>query len=149
MKKILITLGLISLTFMVFPSFYFVQAGGWDASNEGASCENGVELNTDIGQYIGGAAKDGCIEPSKMDQGQGATLFGNTVAGLGKFLVQILVLVAFGLVILGWVMIASSGAYEEWYAKGKAMVMKAIIGLILLWLMGTILYWLNPNFFKI
>ena len=139
MRKILITLGLISLTFIVFPSFSFVQA---------ESCEKWVELNTDIGKYIGWAAENGCITPDEM-KSEWPKLFGNTVAGLGKFLVQVLVLVAFGLVILGWVMIASSGAYEEWYAKGKAMVMKAIIGLILLGLMGTILYWLNPNFFKI
>ena len=106
----------------------------WDAST------NCIQLNTDIGEQLW---IWNCVSVDK-----GAEAFANTTAGLGKLLVKIIVLVAFGLIVVWGVLIASSGAYEEGYSKGKWLIMKAIIGIILLGLMGTILYMLNPNFFK-
>ncbi len=141
MKRFLVSVGLL-LVLLGGVSFWYDDMWGGGGSND--SCK-WVELNTDIWNYVG--IEDGCISTEEMEEW--ASLFGNTIAGIGKFIVQILVLVAFWLVIFGGVMIASSGAYEEWYTKGKAMIMKAIVGIILLGLMGTILYWLNPNFFKI
>ena len=136
MKKFLLLVMLLGVSLIGVSFWQWNGTSNW-------SCD-WVELNTDIWNYVG--IEDGCINKSEMEEG--ASLFGKTIAGIGKFVVQILVLVAFWLVIFGGVMIASSGAYEEGYTKGKAMIMKAIVGIILLWLMGTILYWLNPNFFK-
>ncbi len=146
MKRFLISVGLLLVLLVSIPFWVVLAETAGSSSSSSNSCK-WVELNTDIWNYVG--IKNGCISIEEMEMKKWASLFGNTLAGLGKFIVQILVLVAFWLVIFGGVMIASSGAYEEWYTKGKAMIMKAIVGIILLGLMGTILYWLNPNFFKI
>lgn len=64
-----------------------------------------------------------------------------------KFLSGIIIGVVVVVIILGGITIATAGAEEENFTKGKEMIIKALVGMVLWFLASLILYTINPTFF--
>lgn len=73
--------------------------------------------------------------------------FGQCFQELYNLGVQVAVALAFLMLIIGGVEYMLSGTVQG-KLRGKKRIADAIIGLVILFLSGTVLYWINPNIFK-
>lgn len=115
-------------------SFGFV-----DTAN--AECENGIELNTDV-PFVGDCISfdDSGTKPEEA--------FPTLMWAVIKITFTALLITGFLLIIVWWVMMAASGAEQSLFNKGKELVIKVVIWVILLGTSWVILHVINPNFFK-
>lgn len=111
-------------------------------------CNCGTKLNTSI-PFIGR-----CIMYKKTNNTNqwwtdtvsinALNAFPVLMGSLMKILMSLILLVAFGSLIVAGVMMTVPDQYES----GKKLIWKVVYAIALLWLSGTILYLINPNFFK-
>ena len=121
-------------------------------NNKCESCKDpwvccGVKLNTNV-PFIGKCIRlwsDADTEDTTVVTE--ATAFPRLMWGLTKIMTTIILLVCFGGILVGGVMIASSGGEVKRATEGKALIGKVIIAIALLWTSGIILKLINPNFF--
>lgn len=122
-------------------SFTFAQSGRdmWrDSVNANDWCRDAqVKLNTDV-PFVGK-----CIP--KWDS---TSTFVLLMWGLSKLLMTIILIAWFFMIVLGWVFITMWWASQKMSSQWKALIMKVVIWIILIWASGIILNIVNPNFFK-
>lgn len=109
----------------------------WLCTDDKVCC--GVKLNTKI-PFIGD-----CIESSTQATGSvitETTAFPILVSAMVKLLISVILIVAFILIIVAGIMIATNN--PKW---GKDMIVKVAIWLAILGASGVILRLINPNFF--
>ena len=75
------------------------------------------------------------------------TAFPRLMLWLTKILVTVILLASFLAIIVAGVMMAASGAKEEWYSQWTKIIGSVIAALALLGASGVILRLINPNFF--
>lgn len=126
-----------------------------DVKRDGNACVSctapgvccGVELNTNV-PFVGK-----CIRlwnqasSSETNTVTETTAFPRLMWWLTKILTTIILLVSFGWIIVGGVMIASSGGDSGRAKTGKELIGKIIMAIAILWASGIILHLINPNFF--
>jgi hypothetical protein len=110
------------------------------------TCNCGIKLNTNI-PFIGR-----CIMNEKTNKtwqnGEKTTVnplsaFPILMGALIKFLMSIIMIVCFSSLIIWWFMMTIPDEYDT----GKWIVKKVMRTIVSLWLLWTILYLINPNFF--
>lgn len=75
------------------------------------------------------------------------TAFPRLMWALTKIMTTFLLLICFGGILVGWVMVAASGWDSKLASQGKGLIGKVIIAIAVLWASGIILHLINPNFF--
>lgn len=99
----------------------------------------GIPLNTSI-PFIGN-----CLAKSDWSTNDTAALnaFPSIISAISRMLVTVILLVGFIMIVVGGVQWASGDA-----KSGKDKITKVAIGFAILGMMGAILRFINPNFFK-
>lgn len=77
----------------------------------------------------------------------GLELFGNYVVMIYRYAASILGVIAVLIIVAGGIMISMGGASNEMVNTAKELMMKAVVSLILLFLIGLILKTVNPGFY--
>ncbi|MBS8122335.1 hypothetical protein [Candidatus Vampirococcus lugosii] len=113
------------------------DGGGGDTGDGGGGECDGIELNTNV-PFI-----RKCLEKENAD-----TAFPKLMGGLSKIVITFTLVIAFLMVVAGGVLITMSGADQSNFSKGKELIIKVIVGIVLLGSSGVILYMINPNFFS-
>lgn len=108
-------------------------------------CNCGVKLNTPI-PFVGSCIMFDNHNTSSEDGTTtvtGTTAFPVLMGAVMRILVGVILVVWFWMIVAGWFMMTVPGQYD----KGKKLIFKVIQAIIALWLLGAILYLINPNFF--
>ncbi|MFA5747816.1 MAG: hypothetical protein WC872_01750 [Candidatus Absconditabacterales bacterium] len=104
----------------------------------------GIKLNTNV-PFIGN-----CIELSSQNPKSNineSTAFPILMGGLTKILITVILVVCFGVIIVGGVMISTGGASQENVTQGRKLIMGVVKAIAILGAIGVILRLINPNFF--
>ncbi len=141
------------LIFFMFFSFVF----SWTLAAEGGNTtssnnENCVKLNTSI-PWIGNKIcmwdeDKGYDAENNQTSVNAESAFPRLMGALTKIVVSLIIAVGFLMIVVWWVMIASSWADQSLYWKWKDLILKVAIWIALLGLSWVILHMINPNFFK-
>ncbi len=107
--------------------------------------EDGIDicskLNTNIPYLCDGNGGGDKVKPGEA--------FSVLIWWMSKLLVAFIMVFSFLLLVAWGILITMSGADQSLYAKGKSLIIKVVVGIILLGLAGLILHLINPNFFKL
>ncbi|MEF2175765.1 MAG: hypothetical protein V3575_04810 [Candidatus Absconditabacteria bacterium] len=150
MKKLLIGI----LGFQLFVGCFSLVLAQDAATPQPSSTQNGdsnnavggndskdcIKLNTDVPYVTDG---NRCIPKSESGK-----IFPILMGGLSKFIVNAILIVSFIMLVAGGMLISVSGFSSGSYNKGKELIMKVVVGIILLGTSSLILYIINPNFFR-
>lgn len=119
------------------------------------ACENcsdpwvccGIKLNTNV-PFVGKCIRLG-TDPSSTDTTvvTEVTAFPVLMWALTKIMTTFILLICFGGILVGGVMVASSGWETARASEGKKLIGKIVMAMALLWASGIILHLINPNFF--
>lgn len=96
-----------------------------------------IELNTNV-PFI-----RKCLEKENAD-----TAFPKLMGWLSKIVITFTLVIAFLMVVAGWVLITMSWADQSNFSKWKELIIKVIVWIVLLGSSWVILYMINPNFFS-
>ncbi|MEI6426051.1 MAG: hypothetical protein WCO66_01725 [Candidatus Absconditabacteria bacterium] len=125
----------------------------WNSSSN--KCENckddgvccGVKLNTNV-PFVGKCIRTGeGVDSSDTTVVTSTTAFPRLMGALTKIMTTFILLICFGGILVGGVMIASSGGETGRASDGKKLIGKVIVAIALLGTSGIILHLINPNFF--
>lgn len=159
MKKIILGF-LISLGLVINFSFAYEidECANWncnpgpDSTSQAQTC-TWIKLNTNV-PFIWNCIRTASWSQDKVWKDWSTTsvtqetAFPLLISALTKFVIGVIMLVAFWFIVVWGLKMtmewASPGQYKEW----KDMIMKAVIAIALIWLSWIILNAINPNFFK-
>lgn len=113
----------------------------WEAQWQWKECE-WVKLNTNV-PFIGDWKDGRCIKKDNV-----SNAFPSVMWGLSKMIISLILVISFIMLIAGWVMISMSWADQNMKSKGKTLIIRVIVWIVLLWASWVILHIINPNFFK-
>jgi len=107
----------------------------------------GIKLNTNV-PFVGKCIRLG-TDPSSTDTTvvTEVTAFPVLMWALTKIMTTFILLICFGGILVGGVMVASSGWETARASEGKKLIGKIVMAMALLWASGIILHLINPNFF--
>lgn len=113
------------------------QAQQWNQSQWANWWCDWVSLNTDV-PYVGK-----CLRKSEA-----GSAFPVLMSWLSKIVITLIMVIGFLMILIWWVLITASGASSKLQWDWKALIMRVVTWIILLWISWMILHAINPNFFK-